>query len=272
MRIAHAPGEDEKESRGIHGGPGGAIFKALFEQGDFQTPWFFVHSAYILPGGGIGHHRHDNCEEIFVTVDNASQFTHNGRTAEITGGAAVPLRRGESHAIYNHTDQKTRFYNFNVVMQGLDADGFDFGETRVDVPLESMDRLPIGRFDRSVLQYKRLHGGKGQAGRREIWGPHDFQTNFRLLVHCLLPAGTSIGQHRHKTMEECYIVMNGSGRITAGNETEEVHAGDAVLHPPEEPHGIYNHTQADLELFVVGVSTEKGQFDQEDLDDDLSRR
>ena len=38
MRIAHAPGEDGKESRGIHGGPGAAVFKSLFEHGDFQTP------------------------------------------------------------------------------------------------------------------------------------------------------------------------------------------------------------------------------------------
>ena len=157
-------------------------------------------------------------------------------------------------------------------MQGLDADGYDFGETRVDAPLESVDRLPIGRFDRTLLEFNRLHGGKGQAGRREIWGSHDFQTNFLFLIHCFLPPHTSIGYHRHKTLEECYIVMNGAGRITTGDETEEVHADDAVFHPLGDPHGIYNHTQTDLELFVVGVSMEKGQFDQEDLDDDLSRR
>lgn len=86
MRIAHACRDEMVELRAGHGGAGNTAFKSMFEHGDFQTPWWFVHAAYLMPGGGIGHHRHDNCEEIFVTLDNAAQFTHNGRTAEIMGG------------------------------------------------------------------------------------------------------------------------------------------------------------------------------------------
>jgi mannose-6-phosphate isomerase-like protein (cupin superfamily) len=272
MRIAHARREEMQELDNCHGGAGPILFKSLYEKADFQTPWWFVHSAILLPGGGIGHHRHDNCEEIFVTIDNAAQFTHNGRTTEIVGAAAVPVRRGESHAIYNHTDRETRWFNFNVAAPGYQADSTDHHDNRAGAPLESTDRLPIGRLDRNLLQYGRLHEGKGEVGRREIWGHQDFQTTLGFLVHCLLPPDTSIGYHRHEILEECYIIVNGSGRMTGDDETIEVYPGNAILNHMGGSHGIYNHTQEDLELFLVAVCMEKGKFDCTDLGDDLSRR
>jgi mannose-6-phosphate isomerase-like protein (cupin superfamily) len=261
-----------RELNRVHCGAGPILFKSLWEHDAFQTPWWFMHAAILLPGGGIGHHRHDNCEEIFITVDNAAQFTHNGRTAAIAGGAAVPLRKGESHAIYNHTDRETRWFNVNVADPGEAAGATDFNDDRSDATLESTDRLPVGRIDRSLLVYKPLHNGKGAVGIRKIWDHMDFRTNLGFLAHCLLPPGTSVGYHRHDTIEECYIVINGSGRITADGETREVFPFDAVLNRLGGAHGLYNHTGADLELLVLAVCMEKGTFDWTDLNDDLTGR
>ena len=271
MRIAHVIREEMREGLS-HDGAAPILFKSLWEAKDFETPWVFVHSCILLPGGGIGHHRHDNSEEIFVTVDNAAQFTHNGRTAEIAGGAAVPSRSGESHGIYNHTDRETRFFNFHAVMTDSTPKCTDFHDGRADVPLESTDRLPIGRFDRDLLQYGQMHEGKGEIGSRKIWETRDFQTNFGYLTHYLLPPQTSIGYHRHDTFEECFIIMNGSGRVTVDDETEEVNPGDAIPNRLGGAHGIYNHTQEILELFSVAVCMEKGKMDRTVLHDDLSER
>lgn len=270
MHITHARREEMQQLDRVHAGAGPILFKSLFERKDFQTPWWFVHSAILLPGGGIGHHRHDHCEEIFVAIDNASQFTHNGRTAQIDGGAAVPLRTGESHAIYNHTGRDTRWFNFNVVDAGGVADSTDFMDDRSQAKLESADRLPVGRFDRGLLEYRQLHGGKGLVGVREIWGHQDFRTNLGFLIHCLLPPGASIGYHRHETIEELYVIMNGAGRITVDGETADVGSGDAILNVLGGAHGLYNPTGEDLELFAVAVCMEKGRFDSTDLGDDLA--
>ncbi|MCC7263404.1 MAG: cupin domain-containing protein [Candidatus Latescibacteria bacterium] len=272
MRIAHARREEMQEIDKAHGGAGPVLFKSLFERKDFQTEWWFVHSAYLLPGGGIGHHRHDRCEEIFVTIDNASQFTHNGRTTQVEGGAAVPLRCGESHAIYNHTQKETRWFNFNVTLPGCPSDATDFGDTRVGAPLESTDRLPIGRFDRKLLEYTRLHQGKGEVGRRQIWGPQDFRTSLAFLSHILVPPGASVGYHSHQGMEECYVIMKGSARMTVDGETAEVFSGDAIPNRLGGSHGLYNHTQDELEFFLVAVCKEKGVMDTTDLGDDLTKR
>jgi mannose-6-phosphate isomerase-like protein (cupin superfamily) len=87
-----------------------------------------------------------------------------------------------------------------------------------------------------------------------------------------MPPGTSIGYHRHQTIEETYIIINGSGRMTVDDETEEVYAGDSIPSKLGGSHGLYNHTQEDLELFVMAVCMEHGQFDGEDLGDDLLGR
>ena len=272
MRLARANREDMGELSGVHGGAGTILFNKLLSRVDFATPFAFVHCAILLPGGGIGYHRHDDGEEIFITVDNASQFTHNGRTAIVEGGAAVPVRSGEIHAIHNHTDQETRWFNVQCVVPGGDPRSTDLGDDRVNAELESTDRLPVGRLDRLALKYTQAHGGKGVIGSRLIWEPEDFRSNFHSLAHCLLPPDTSLGYHRHDGVEECYIVIEGSGRMTVDDETSEVQQWDVIPIQLAGNHGLYNHTEEDFELLVVAVCSQKGQFDSTDLGDDLSRR
>jgi len=272
MRVARANRQDMEELSSVHAGAGKILFNGLWNRPDFDTPFAFVHCAILLPGGGIGYHRHDDSEEIFIAVDNASQFTHNGRTAIVEGGAAVPARTGEIHAIYNHTNQETRWFNVHCVVAGGTPKSTDLGDDRVDAELESTDRLPVGRLDRAALTYSQVHGGKGEIGRRVIWGPEDFRSNFYGLVHYLLPPGTSLGYHRHTGVEECYILIDGSGRMTVDDETQQVQQWDTIPNKLGGSHGLYNHTQEDLEVLVVTVGAEKGVFDSTDLDDDLSQR
>ena len=63
--------------------------------------------------------------------------------------------------------------------------------------------------------------------------------------------------------------MNGAGRVTVDDETADVQAGDAIPNRLGGAHGLYNHTQGDLELFIVGVCLEKGQIGWTDLQDNL---
>ena len=270
MQIAHV--RRQEMVLGVsHEGAAASYFKSCFDR-DLEWPWNFIHAVIFPPGSGIGHHSHTNSEEIFVSVDNAMQFTHNGRTAEVVGGAAVPLRSGESHGIYNHTDRDTLFFNFQCYDISREARSEDFGDDRVGVALESTDRLPVGRFDRSLLVPVRCHEGRGEVGFREVWGTRDFSTNFEYLNHLLLPPGASVGYHRHDGVQEAYIIMSGSGRVTVNEETAEVVRGDVIPNRLGGAHGICNHGAADLELFVVGVSRSKGQVDATALGDNLAAR
>ncbi len=271
MRLVRTPRE-EMEPGISHQGAAPRLFKSCFAAADFKTPWHFIHCCVFPPGSGIGHHRHLHAEELFVTVDNAAQFTHNGRTTEVTGAAAVPLRSGESHAIYNHTQSDTRFYNFKVVDLHQEPVTTNFDDNRADAPLESADRLPIGRLDRTLLKPAQSHGGKGEILVRMVWTVADFTTNFGFLAHAIMPPGTSVGYHRHDTIEEVYVIMNGCGRMTMDDATEEVHPGDVILNRLGGSHGIYNHTDEELEFFAVAVCMKKGQTDATNHGDDLTDR
>ncbi len=272
MRVKKANRDEMKSLSGVHGGAGSILFNSLWDRADFETPFAFVHCAVLLPDTGIGYHRHDDCEEIFITVDNAAQFTHNGRTASVEGGATVPLRSGEIHAIYNHTERETRWFNVHCAVPGGTPKTTDLGDDRANAELESTDRIPLGRLDRSALKYGQVRGGKGEVGCRQLWGPADFRSNFYALTHYLLPPDTSIGYHRHDGVEECYILLAGRGRMTVDGETADVSPWDALPNRLGGSHGLYNSGAEPLELLVVTVSAEKGQFDAADLGDDLSAR
>ena len=72
--------------------------------------------------------------------------------------------------------------------------------------------------------------------------------------------------------EKDFVIIEGSGRMTVDDETQEVQQWDAIPSRLRGSHGLYNHTQEDLEVLVVAVCAEKGKFDSTDLGDDLSRR
>ena len=224
MRIARSADEELRAVENVHGGAGQLNYNGHWGRNDFETPWYFVHSGSIPPGGGIGHHRHVNCEEMFVTSTTP-------RSSPTTAG---PFR-----------------------LRGAPA----------------ADRIPLGRFDRSLLStHSDVHQGKGDIGVRMIWQHSDFRTNWCLAAHVLMPPQTSIGYHRHVRLEETYVVVNGSGRMTVDDETEEVQAGDSIPNKLGGSHGLYNHTREELELFVNPVTMERGQADSEDFGDDLLTR
>ena len=189
MRIASADRADMKELSDVHGGAGTILFNSLWNRADFESPFAFVHCAILLPGGGIGYHRHDDSEEIFIAIDNASQFTHNGRTAVVEGGAAVPLRSGEIHAIYNHTDRETRWFNVHCVVPGGEPKSTDLGDDRVGAELESTDRLPVGRLEPRCAEIQPSARRQGRSRRSAHLGTGGFPQQFLLFGPLSVAAG-----------------------------------------------------------------------------------
>lgn len=52
------------------------------------------------------------------------------------------------------------------------------------------------------------------------------------------------------SVDEVYVVMAGSGRLTTGGQTYDVTAGDVLYVPAEEPHRFHDISE-DLQLVVV---------------------
>jgi len=71
------------------------------------------------------------------------------------------------------------------------------------------------------------------------------------LAEEILPVGASVGRHHHLLTEEIYYILQGSGRMTVGEETRDVFEGDAVFIPREMAHTLENTGQTPMTILLV---------------------
>ena len=120
-------------------------------------------------------------------------------------------------------------------------------------------------FKWAVLSKDMLHpqdkffGGKGTVLTREVWGSKFFGTNQEYLQHYLVPAGASIGLHRHDKMEVVWYILKGKGRGTVNSDTYDVRDGDSMVCPLGCSIGIYNNSKEDLGNHRCRCLHEKGR-------------
>jgi mannose-6-phosphate isomerase-like protein (cupin superfamily) len=266
-RIAHTDPSKYRLIKSVHGGaPGGLNYQGLFDAFALSTNLIFLHRGVIPPGGGIGHHYHNQMEEMFVIFDNEAEFTVDGRTSRLAGPAGAPCRMGRSHAIYNSSSKPTEWMNIAVGSAKGKYDAFDIGDDRVGAPVDPKPVFITMRLDRQLLRpAPALHGGKGTAQYRRTLQPEVFFTNWAYVDHLLLPPGASVGRHVHTGVEEFYYVMNGQGSAKIGEETAAIAKGDAIPVLLNDVHSFENTGTADLEFMIVGVAREKGRLDTADV-------
>src|SRR5215831_4080190 len=166
-RIVHTDSSKFRPSPSVHGGAGKLDFMSLLDFHALDTNLQFLHRGVIEPKSGIGHHFHNNCEEMFVILDGEAQFTVDGRTSLLKGPAGAPSRMGHSHAIYNATDKPVQWMNINVSAVKDSYDAFNLNDGRVDVQLDPIPVFMSMRLDRALLRnVTAMNGGAGTVQYR----------------------------------------------------------------------------------------------------------
>ncbi len=71
-------------------------------------------------------------------------------------------------------------------------------------------------------------------------------------INCLEP-GQEQPEHAHEGADKFYLVLEGRGRFTVGEEVCEVEAGGLVIAPARIMHGVVNTGTERLSL-IVGIA------------------
>src|SRR5512138_3648133 len=94
QRIVHTDPASYRPAKAVHGGAGQLNYMSLLDSRSLDSNLYFLHRGVLLPKSGIGHHFHNQCEEMFVIFNGEAQFTIDGRTSLVKGPAGAPCRMG----------------------------------------------------------------------------------------------------------------------------------------------------------------------------------
>ncbi len=100
---------------------------------------------------------------------------------------------------------------------------------------------------------KNAHDGQGRIAFVRPFDAGDFETDIAFVDYVELPAGTSIGVHRHGENEEIYFVVEGAGTMTTNGERFSVATGDLIVNRRGWSHGLENSSDSVLRVLVWEV-------------------
>lgn len=254
QRIAHTDPAKYHRLSAIHDGAGSMDFEVMLGADALDTNLIFFHRGVLLPGGGIGEHFHNKCEEMFVILDGEAQFTIDGRTSLLKGPAGAPDLVGHAHGIYNATNKPVQWLNINVGLTKT-YDAFNLGDPRLGVALDPIPQFITMRLDRSLLRpVEHFNGGVGTVQYRRALQPSVFFTNWSYVDHLLIPAGASVGPAAKPGMSEVYYVLAGDGEALIDGEKSPIHTGDAIPVQLNQTQAFTNAGNGPLEFMIIGVA------------------
>lgn len=112
-----------------HQGKGTLLFRRVWANDSFKTPWFFVDHCLLPPGTSIGYHQHGDIEEIYYIVSGKGLSTVNGVTFAVQAGDAIPCRLMDSHGIYNNSNEDLEvLVNCVAAEKGVNKKGKQWGD------------------------------------------------------------------------------------------------------------------------------------------------
>jgi mannose-6-phosphate isomerase-like protein (cupin superfamily) len=103
------------------------------------------------------------------------------------------------------------------------------------------------------LQCDKCHDGNGTLSLHSVIASGDSDHALLFVHDDILPAGVSIGEHRHEGTEEVYFVLDGHGTLIMDHQPSAVGPGDVSLCKSGHSHGIVNTGKTEMRLIVVGL-------------------
>lgn len=104
---------------------------------------------------------------------------------------------------------------------------------------------PSGKFAGEGRQISEALGAVPNATLAQGGHPFDLE------LGRLAPGKSGCPFHSHSSQWELFLILQGTGSVRYGGAQRAVQAGDAILHPPGEPHQLINTGSDELQYYLV---------------------
>ncbi len=113
--------------------------------------------------------------------------------------------------------------------------------------------MPI--IEQNTVSAKNKAGGKGEIFITHLLTPKEMVGKCQMFARVRIPAGASIGVHKHVGNNETYHILSGKALYTDNGKTYEVKAGDTTFCADGDTHGIEAIGDEDLIFIALIIST-----------------
>ena len=123
---------------------------------------------------------------------------------------------------------------------------------------------------RADLAYRRLDEATSSGGPRTRWAsrtPTSPSSSRRMQLSARLwrlAPGQASTKHRHRTQEELYVLLEGTGRIRIGDEVLTLEPRASLVVEPDTVRQLFNDTDADQLWLVMGAPPEAREHARDD--------
>ena len=113
--------------------------------------------------------------------------------------------------------------------------------------------MPISEHNTIVAKNKA--GGKGEVFITHLLTPEELCGKCGMFAKVRIPAGSSLGVHKHEGTNETYHILHGTALYTDNDKTYPVKPGDTTFCADGDTHGIETLGDEDLVFIALIVNT-----------------
>ena len=114
----------------------------------------------------------------------------------------------------------------------------------------------LQRTERLAKRITDCHGGHGGLWCAELLADYaKKEVGFKYIHDNHLEPGASIGEHRHDTDEEIYIILSGRGVMKIDGQPQPVAPGDVCLTRRGHSHDLVNSLEGPMHFLVICANT-----------------
>jgi quercetin dioxygenase-like cupin family protein len=194
-------------------------------------------------------HLHSEKDQIFYIVSGDGKVTVGDQEFEVTPGCLVYLPAGILHQTIVTSEEPLGYILYNVFKSSQKEGHSSFAEHILKVKEIRRRQAETGQFDISgaeqdiITDKKEKFFSNVYDGKKFDFGSNSTillldrtETNRLEFVVVQWSPGNRGAMVAHKEKEQTFFVLSGSGKVTIGEETEVIQAGDIIFVPRNTPH------------------------------------